>query len=433
MRLSHVSWNLLGLLLPLGVAVAAVPQLVARLGQERFGLLALAWGLIGYAGALDLGIGRALTQAVGRMRGERRLGEVPDTLATASRITAVAGVVGGGLIVVAALFGGSRLVGARSTPMAEVELAMILLAVALPAQAMSATYRGLNEAFMNFRGISLLRAGLGAVNFGGPWALSFLTDNLAAMVATLVGSRLVALFLFRSMARQCLRDQAATDAPGRYSSPVARSLYAFAGWVSVSSVVSPIMMQADRFVIASTLSAAAVTVYVLPYEVVVQNLVLVGAVSSVMFPGLSALVHQAPDTWRPYFRKWLLRVAALMALVCVTLVVLLPIVLPLWIRKNLGAESVMIGQVLTLGVFANALGSMFYALLHARGRADLTAKAHLVELPIYAAALFLLLGKFGLVGAAWAWVGRMAFDAAALGWWSMQTSRGARSAAEVRA
>jgi O-antigen/teichoic acid export membrane protein len=68
MRVSHVGWNLAGLSLPLLVAALTVPHLVEVLGKEKFGLLALAWGLIGYAGVLDLGIGRAVTQLVSRLR-----------------------------------------------------------------------------------------------------------------------------------------------------------------------------------------------------------------------------------------------------------------------------------------------------------------------------------------------------------------------------
>lgn len=416
MRLSHIAWNFGGLAFPLGVAVLTVPHLIENLGQERFGLLALAWGLIGYAGTLDLGLGRALTQMVARLRGEGNLSSIPDVLATAGRITLVTGLIGGALIGIAALTGGQALIRTESTSPGEIQYAMLLLAIALPAQAMSATYRGLNEAFMNFRGISFLRAGLGVVNFAGPYAVSLFTTQLPWLVAMLVVSRLIALLIFRHLAIQCLQNEPETRGPAVYSSSVARSLFTFGGWVTVSSIVSPIMMQADRFVIAATISAAAVSVYVLPYEVVVQSLILVGAVSSVMFPGLSTLMQEKPDQWKPYFRKWLLRVAGLMAVVCTALALLLPVILPLWIKNNLNSESVVIGQILCLGVFANAIGSMFYALLHAKGRADMTAKLHLMELPIFVVALFYFLNQYGIVGAASAWVARMVFDAAALAW-----------------
>jgi len=64
---------------------------------------------------------------------------------------------------------------------------------------------------------------------------------------------------------------------------------------------------------------------------------------------------------------------------------------------------------------------MYYALIHAKGRADITAKLHIIELPLFLAALFFLLHQYGIPGAAWAWVGRMVFDAVALAWCSKVT------------
>lgn len=416
MRLSHIGWNLAGLSLPLLVAVVTVPHLIAKMGNERFGLLALAWGLIGYAGALDLGVGRALTQMVARLRGDGNGSTIPDALATAGRITLIAGLVGGVAIVLAALIGGGAWVGARDASSAEIRNAMLLLAIALPAQAMSATYRGLNEAYLNFKGISLLRVGLGVVNFGGPYLVALYTTQLPWLVATLVVSRLLALVIFRRLALMCFSDLPDIQRKGVYSASIAKSLFSFGGWITVSSVVSPILMQADRFMIASVLSAAAVTIYVLPYEVVVQSLILVGAVSTVIFPSLSRLMREQPDKWQAYFRRWLLIVAGMMLLACALLALLLPTVLPLWIKVDLDPQSIVVGQVLCIGVFANSIGAMFYALIHAKGRSDLTAKLHLVELPIFIGVLFLLLNQYGIVGAAWAWVGRMVFDAAALSW-----------------
>lgn len=414
MRISHIGWNLVGLSLPLLVAAITVPHLIQNLGNERFGLLALTWGLIGYAGALDLGIGRALTQRVSGLIGDKNFCPIPDYLVTASRITLIAGVIGGIVIAFCAFFINPYALGIRAVPFDQVRLSMLLLAVALPAQAMSATYRGINEAFLNFKGISLLRVGLGVANFGGPFLVSIYTNNMACLVATLVVSRLFSLFVFRQLALNCLAVSINMTTKGIYSKSITTSLFSFGGWVTVSSVASPILTQLDRFLISSVLTAAVVTVYVLPYEMVVQSLILVGAITTVIFPHLSKLIREQPNHWQSYFRKWLTIVMVLMLLSCTILYFLLPIILPLWIKDHLNPQSIEIGQILCIGVFANAVGSMFYALIQARGRPDLTAKLHLVELPLYCAILLFFLHQFGVVGAAWAWVARMVFDAAAL-------------------
>jgi len=67
---AHTALNLFGQVIPLGVAVVAVPVLIRALGEGRFGVLALAWALIGYFTLLDFGLGRALTQAASEAIGQ---------------------------------------------------------------------------------------------------------------------------------------------------------------------------------------------------------------------------------------------------------------------------------------------------------------------------------------------------------------------------
>ena len=59
-------FNLIGQIAPMLVAIFTIPVLIRVLGTDRFGVLTLAWLLVGYFSLFDLGIGRALTQLVGR-------------------------------------------------------------------------------------------------------------------------------------------------------------------------------------------------------------------------------------------------------------------------------------------------------------------------------------------------------------------------------
>lgn len=418
MKISHVSWNICGLVIPLFVAALTVPSLLENLGNEKFGLLALAWGLIGYAGAFDLGLGRALTQMVASMIGERRLTYIPDTLATANLITLFSGLFAGSMIALFAVLGGASVLQTQNTSESEVMIAILLLSVALPAQAMSSTYKGLNEAFMNFKGISLLRAFLGIIHFIGPYAVSSFTTQLPWLVSTLVLSRLVSLVIYRFLALRCLRRENETKETGRYSFDIANKLFLFGGWVTVSSVLSPLMSQSDRFFIAALISASAVSTYILPYEIVVQSLVFVGAISSVIFPKLSQLIKEKPADWNIYFRSWLKFVTVLMGTICLLLAFCLPWLLGHWLGDKLNPQSITIGRILCLGVFASSIGAMYYAVIHAKGRADITAKLHIIQVPFYIALLFMLILNFGVFGAAIAWSIRTIADAFALAYFA---------------
>ena len=58
----YTVWNILGMSLPMVVALFAIPRLAHGLGEERFGGLLLIWMLVGYFSIFDLGLGRALTK-----------------------------------------------------------------------------------------------------------------------------------------------------------------------------------------------------------------------------------------------------------------------------------------------------------------------------------------------------------------------------------
>ena len=74
----HTLYNLLGYTLPLVFALFLIPILLNNLGTDRFGLLNLAWIVIGYFGFFDLGIGRALTKIVAEKIGTNSTSEIPS-------------------------------------------------------------------------------------------------------------------------------------------------------------------------------------------------------------------------------------------------------------------------------------------------------------------------------------------------------------------
>ena len=413
MRTRDIFWNLIGLGLPLIIAALSVPGLLAAIGTERFGFLALAWGLIGYASMLDLGIGRATTQRVSELRNGDHCHEIPDLIATATRITLVAGIVGMVFIFIFAFSGAYKIIRTDSVPSSEIELSVLLLAFALPMQAISATYRGVNEAFLNFKGINIIRIFLGVANFGAPYLVSFFTKELYWFIATLVFSRFSALFCYKYLAYRCIKEFMYLKR-GKFVSNHASELLKFGGWFSVTSIVGPVMVQADRFFVGGLVSAAAVTLYVIPYELTTQTLIAVGAITTIMFPLITNMLHSSPQQARGVFRLWLFRVGILMSLSMAALAYAMPVLLKLWIGEGVALESIQVGQILCLGVFFNAMGAMYFSYLHAHGKVRATAILHLIELPIYIFLLIFLIKSYGLVGCAIAWVCRTGIDAVGL-------------------
>lgn len=413
-KIESIFWSFLGLGGPLIVAAISIPTLIKNIGNERFGFLALAWGLIGYAGALDLGIGRAVIQLVSKLSDKDDRRDIPNIVHTASVITLYAGVVGAVIIFGTSFFDIGSVFRSEVVSKEELRLSVAFLAIAIPVQAMSATFRGVNEAYLSFFGINIVRIFLGVINFAGPCIISFYTTSLHWMIVLLVISRFMAYYFYKRLAYKCMASEFNVKNKERYNKDTAKKLFSFGAWVTVSGVISPLLVQADRYFIGLIISAKMVSIYVIPYEVVVQSSIITTAISTVFFPSLIKIINNKNKDWRIYFKKWTLIMSMTMGAVCLVIYAILPILLENWIGEGLNADSVSVGRILCLGVFFNAIASLYYSLHQANGRSDLTAKMHIIELPIFAGMLYVLIGLYGVIGAAWAWTFRMIFDCISL-------------------
>lgn len=72
--------NLIGQILPILVAIFAIPLLIKVLGTERFGVLALAWVVMGDFGLFDFGMGLATTKFVAEHHARNETEVLPELI-----------------------------------------------------------------------------------------------------------------------------------------------------------------------------------------------------------------------------------------------------------------------------------------------------------------------------------------------------------------
>jgi O-antigen/teichoic acid export membrane protein len=411
MKLSHITWNFGGLALPLLMAVVAIPKLLQILGPERFGILTLAWGLIGYAGALDLGIGRAATHSVSKLKasGLSDSLKIPNVLFTAARMTVAVGTAGAFVMLAILLIGAKKFLLTSQIQPEEIYISAVLMALALPMQALSSTYRGINEAYLNFKSISVLRVALGVANFGLPLLIALHSEKIYWLIASIVVSRAIALCIYKALASKCILELKKNRPV--FSRLIAKDLARFGGWFTVSGILNAVVSLADRFTIGILISAAFISVYVVPYEMVVQSLTVVGALTTVAFPYLSALRISDPKNAKKKFKNSLLAILFLMACITAFYFNFGGRILLIWLGQDYSDQHNEVIKILSLGLMSYTLGTMCISWLHAHGKTATTAKLNLIEFPLYLAAIYLGIKFFGVQGAATVWVGRVTTNA----------------------
>ncbi len=419
----NVLWNLAGLLLPLGVAIVAVPFLVRGLGVDRFGILSLAWTLIGYFTLFDLGLGRALTKMVSDRFAKEDHESIGPVAWTGLWLLAGLGAVGAlatwslaGWVVDGAL-------GVEGRLRAESLHSFYWLGAAIPLITVTSGLRGLLEAGQHFTAVNLIRIPMSIFMFAGPLLVLPFSSSLVAVVVVLVAARLTAALVHLAV---CLRVYPALRTPIAFERALIKPTLALGGWMTVTNVVGPLMTHFDRFLVGVVLSVGAIAYYTTPFDVVTRFLVVPGAVASVLFPALAYSLAGEPERATLLLSRGTKYIFFAIVPITLAAAALAPEALQIWLGPTFADRSAAPLRWLAVGVVANGLAQGPFALLQAGGRPHVAAKLHLIELPFYLAAVWVLTAWFGIAGTALAWTARAAVDAVALFILSRPLLRGRR-------
>jgi O-antigen/teichoic acid export membrane protein len=408
----NVLFNFLAQVVPLVAALVAIPLLVRVLGAPRFGILTLVMAAIGYFGLFDFGIGRALTHAIATRVGTGDTEELAGVTWTALAMMLGFGALGGVVLAAATPRLIDQWLNVPAPLQSEARSAFYLMALALPFSLLATGFRGVLEAFQDFRTSTALRIPLGILLYAAPAAMLPFSHALGPVVATLCVLRIAGCILHLGV---CLYKYPYLRRDARIRSSFVGPLIRYGGWMTVSNIVSPIMVNMDRFVIGHLLPIADVAYYVTPYELVTELFLIPAAILGVIFPAI-ATVFSANRARAVSLVDRSVRAILISLFPPILVMVLLAHEgLSFWVGPVYAREGAAILQILAVGVLINsAAGQVAFTALQGVGRPDLTARLHLVELPLYLGAMWILVHWLGLIGVALVWTLRVTADAAAL-------------------
>ena len=170
----------------------------------------------------------------------------------------------------------------------------------------------------------------------------------------------------------------------------------------------------DRFVIGAVISVGAVAYYTVPFDVTARILVIPSAIAAVLFPAIATSFVADPGRANALVVRGTKYLFLLLLPITVVAVTFASDGLRIWLGPGFSQQSTEVLQLLTVGVFFNGLANVPFTFIQGVGRADITARLHLVELPAYLVALVWLIAQAGIDGAAIAFALRSFVDMAIL-------------------
>jgi O-antigen/teichoic acid export membrane protein len=404
-------WNLIGSGAPLLLAVVCIPILVRQLGTERFGVLTLAWALIGYASLFDLGLGRALTQQVAERLGIGKLEDIPVMVWTSLVLMLILGLAGMLVLGFLSPWLVHRVLRIPLTLQRETLRAFYLLALSIPIVISAAALRGILEAYQRFDLTSVVRTLMGVLTIAGPLLVIPFSKSLVPVMGVLVGARILAWMATLCL---CFNVMPALRQRVRPKIAAAESLIRFGSWMTVTNIVGPVMSYMDRFVIGAMISVTAVAYYTTPSEAVSNLGVIPAGIVGVLFPAFASDFATNPNRVRLLFRRGLKYTFLMLFPVTLLVIAFAREGLQVWLGLTFANNSLVVLRWLALGRLINSLAQVPFGLVQGAGHPHLTGKLHLIELPFYLLAVWWLTRTLGIEGAAIAWVARVVVDTAIL-------------------
>jgi O-antigen/teichoic acid export membrane protein len=409
-RLISRNWalSLFGQGLPIVIGILTVPWLLHYLGIEKFGVLSIAWALLGYVGQFDLGLGRATTKFAAECMGRSDNAKLPALVWTAVFCQVVFGLAAALLLLCLLPVVGNHIFKITASSPSEARAVWIVISCSLPVVIATNSLRGLLEAAQRFDVINWIRVPLNASIFLAPAVGVAFRLSLPWIVVLLALTRVAAALGFLIAILRSFPD---LFQKFHLDKSLLRPLFTYGGWVTVSSILQPLIVYADRMLLGAILSLSAVGYYTAPYEIATKLWLVPTTLLATVFPAFASL-HAAQsreqlDVVYAHSIKW---IVLLTGPVLFLLAMFAESLFTAWLGADYAHRSAATLQILTVGVLVNCIGFVPFGLLQGLGRPDLTAKLHLLELPFYVVTLVLLVQRMGITGAAWAWTLRAAVD-----------------------
>ena len=396
--------NLISPAVRLAVALITTPLYVHHLGEARYGVLWIMLILLGYFGFMDLGLGRAATNALAKLQSAPQK-ERARVLLTTLILNLGFGLIGAVILFVVGGYFVEHLLSVPASIKPEVVAAFPWMAGVLPLTLVSGVGIGALESRERFLLANILQI------------LGMTMSQVIPVIVAIAVSPSLALVIPATALTQAANVLVILTVVYRIEGPFsfrgfdrreARALLGYGGWVSVSNVVGPLLASGDQFLIGSLLGTASVTHYAIPMTLILRSQIFPAALARTFFPRMSSLPRDAAQALGG---RALSTLGYGYAIVCAPAIILASTFFRYWIGPDFAIAAAPVAKILFFGGWINGLAFVAFTLLQGQGRPDLTGRIHMFEILPFLGLLWALTTTLGIVGAALAWSLRCSVDA----------------------
>lgn len=407
----NILWNFAGQGWLLVLAFLAMPYIIRHLTVELYGIYVLVSIIVDYFAFLQLGMGAASVKYIAQYLAQDRQEDIRLTFWSGIVAHAAMGLIGTLSIAIFAEILIDKFFTMSSHLKETALFALRVGSIGFLVSMLIGMVSSILRAMSRFDLINRIGIIIGTLQIGSTVFLLHFGYSLKEIVTTNVviqsGSLCIQWILVRKLL-PCLSN---------FSTNIKTVLHLlkFGGFVTMSSIVGPILTNIEKILLTSLRSVSALTYYSVPFSLVGRLAVIPSAFASVLFPAYS--FYQESE------KKEVNRQLHFRSTLYIFLILFFPVLfftfhgysfLTLWVGDDFAEYSTTILIILSLAGLVNAVAYPSITALQGIGKPQLPAYFHLIETIIYIPAVYLLIREYGGVGAATVWFLRVFLDTALL-------------------
>ncbi len=401
-------WNLFGGAISLLVGFLSIPYAIKGLGKDGFGILTIAWVILGYFGLFDLGFSQATTKYAAGYLSKGRTDKVTSVF-WVSLITSLSmGFVGSIILFVFTPLLTGRILSIPTALLNDAQNSFMILSGVLPFIIATTSLKGILAASNRFDLLNKIQAPSNILTYIIPCSAFVFGSSLTVVIILISVMRFLIFFIYlyySFLLHPYLSKKVL------FEKEIFKNMLGFGGWISLSNFVSPLLVYLDRFLIGSLLSVSLVSFYTVPYELVIRARLFPNAIVDSVFPKFSSIViGKEVKKTAELFLKPVKYISIALGFVVFILVTYSYEILTIWLGNSYADTSSILLQILSIGLFFNGIATVPFFFLQGVGKPDIPAKFHVLELLVFGCMFFFMIKYFGLIGAAITWTSRATFD-----------------------
>jgi O-antigen/teichoic acid export membrane protein len=391
-----------GFLYPALVTLVVTPFVLHRLGVEGYGILSLAAVVAGFLALLDFGMAPSLVKFGAEFAATPKRRRINDLMGAGLLFYACVGIVGGTVLVALGLFFASNVFHLSAAARPDLRFALLVAAGQFVLAMLLTALSSLTIAFQRFDIALGVRFVLTTLTSALTVGALFLGFGLRGVIVAAALEPVAGLLLFRFINARLV--------PGfrplpRWDPPLLRTIFSFSSYAFAAGVSGVILFQLDKLLLGTLSSVADVTYYVVPGNLAQRLHAAVSALTGVLLPLTSGLFarHDIEHLRALYTRATRLILLFLLS-VAIPAFVFAHKILQYWIGAAFAEKSSLTFRILIGTYSVIALTAIPYYFALGSGRAKITAVYSAVAAAINVALMVVLIPRFGIVGAAVAYL-----------------------------